>query len=101
MTPRVRDEVAEFLALGPLPPSHAADEAHLTRLTDTLMKITMPLSTDEAVLLAATFGPDECFGLAWTLVHLIESVPGGAPLNRIPESDNDWVQLLRERAARA
>lgn len=100
MTQRVRPEVIEFLALGPLPTSRDADEAHLTRLTETLARIAAPVSEEEAVLLAASFGPDECFGLSWTLIHLIESAPGGAPIGRIPASDNEWIQLLRERSGR-
>jgi hypothetical protein len=97
----VRNEVTEFLALGPLPPSRSADETHLTRLTEALMRISAPVSEEEAILLASAFGPDECFGLAWTLIHLIESAPGGAPLDRIPMIDNEWIRLLRERAGRA
>jgi hypothetical protein len=101
MNLHVRNEVTEFLALGPLPPSRSADERHLTRLTEALMRISIPISKQEAVLLASAFGPDECFGLAWTLIHLIESAPGGAPLDQIPETNNEWIRLLRERAGRA
>jgi hypothetical protein len=95
----VRKEVADFLALGPLPRSQNAEPAHVERLGEALSKISMPVSDDEAAILASAFGPDECFGLAWTLVHLIESAPEGAPLARIPQSENEWVELLRERAA--
>ena len=101
MSEPIRDEVASFLAIAPLPPSRQADQEHLERLTELLMKISSPVSKEEAIRLATAFGPDECFGLAWTLIHLIESAPDGAPLDVIPESDNEWIMLLRERQDRS
>ncbi len=97
MSKPIRDDVAAFLAIAPLPASKLADQVHLERLTDLLMKIEPPVSREEAIRLASAFGPDECFGLAWTLVHLVESAPGGPPLDAIPESDSEWIMLLRER----
>lgn len=101
MSEPIRDEVASFLAIAPLPASTHADHEHVERLADLLMKISSPVSREEAIRLAGAFGPDECFGLAWTLIHLIESAPGGAPLDAIPESDNEWIVLLRERHGRS
>lgn len=101
MSEPIRDEVASFLAIAPLPASKHADQEHLERLTDLLMKIEAPVSREEAIRLATAFGPDECFGLAWTLIHLIETAPGGAPLDVIPESDNEWILLLQERHGRS
>lgn len=83
--------------LAPLPPSKHADLKHLEEIGERLAKITMPVSRDEAVLLASGFGPDDCYGLAWTLVHLIESAPGGAPLDALIGTDNEWIALLRTR----
>jgi hypothetical protein len=100
MSERIRDEVASFLAIAPLPASRNADQDHLERLTELLTKISPPVSREEAIRLAAAFGPDECFGLAWTLIHLIESAPGGPPMDGIPDSDNEWILLLRERQGR-
>lgn len=101
MSEPIRDEVASFLAVAPLPASKHADQEHLERLTELLMKISSPVSREEAIRLATAFAPDECFGLAWTLVHLIESAPGGAPLDAIPEGDNEWIVLLRDRHRRS
>lgn len=101
MSEPIRGEVASFLAMAPLPPSKLADQEHVERLTELLMKISSPVSKEEAIRLATAFGPDECFGLAWTLIHLIESAPGGAPLDAIPESENEWIVLLRERRGRS
>src|SRR5919204_1910119 len=97
-----RQEVLEFTSLGRLPPSRNADGALLTRMTDALLRIHPPVTRDEAILLAASFGPDDCFGLAWTLLHLVESAPGGPPLDDLPKDtrENEWVRLLCERAER-
>lgn len=96
----VRKEVNDFVVMAPLPDSRSADQEQMERLTDALLRITAPVSREEAVLLASTFGPDECFGLAWTLVHLIDSAPGGAPVDRLPRSDDEWIEFLRQRATR-
>lgn len=96
----VRGEVEEFVSLGPLPDWNA-DEATIARHQEALMKITRPVSDDEAALLVGMFGPDDCYGLAWALLHLIESAPGGIPVKSEPSpSDNEWVRLLWDRSHR-
>lgn len=103
MTRDIRNSVAKCVSLGPLPASDTADETQVLRLTEALLEILPPVSEDEAVLLASMFGKDECFGLAWTLVHLIESAVNGAPVDRFPATirDNEWIKLLENRAARS
>jgi hypothetical protein len=98
----MRPEVRELVEMGSLPSSDAAGEdrlrtEHLERL---ILSIEPPVSDDEATALSGIFGPDECFGLAWTLVTLIESAPGWPLLDRLPASDNQWIEFLRERAIR-
>ena len=66
------------------------------RLLDAIPR---PVSNDEAIVLAGLFGPDDCFGLAWTLLHLIETAPGWPLLDRLPTVENRWIALLRERAS--
>jgi hypothetical protein len=96
----VRTEVAAFAALGPLPDS-AADEAAIAIHEAALRRIVKPLSDDEASLLLHMFGVDECYGLAWMLLHLIESAPHGAPITSAPsEADNEWLRRLWRRAHR-
>jgi hypothetical protein len=38
--------------------------------------------------------------MAWTLVHLVESAPGWPLLGQLPDLDNPWITLLRERATK-
>jgi hypothetical protein len=97
----VRKEVREFIDMGPIPDSDSATEEQLDRLGAAINKITRPITREEAELLVTAFGPDECYGLAWTLLHLIETAPGNAPVETEPPAEaNEWVRRLWERAER-
>jgi hypothetical protein len=91
----IRQEVREFVRKGPLPDSRSASVEHLRELQEALEAITGPVTDDEAALLMTAFGPDDCFGLAWVLLHLIETAPGGAPITEDPGPDaNEWVRRM-------
>jgi hypothetical protein len=96
----IRPEVRRLLAMGPLPDGATAAEsrARLERRQRLLAAIKRPVSDEEAAALATLFGPDDCFGLAWSLVHLIESAPDWPHLHRLPDTGNQWIELLRARA---
>jgi hypothetical protein len=98
----MRPEVHELVAMGPLPDSSSGsgDMLRLEEYQRLLGAIAKPVSDEESAALAGLFGPDDCFGLAWTLVHLVESAPGWPLLDRLPSVDNEWVSLLRERATK-
>lgn len=68
-------EVSAFVASGPLP-GQEAEEDEIDRRALQLEAIPRPLSLAEAKALAGCFGPDDCYGLAWTMAHLIETAPG-------------------------
>ena len=74
----VRDEVRELLKLGP-PPSEEAlirnSSPFLEKYEQLLSSIEKPVTDEEAKLLTGLFGVDGCFGLGWTLLHLIETAP--------------------------
>lgn len=96
----IRNAVSDLVALGPLPDENA-DEAVIARHQVCLGKISRPVSDEEAALLIGLFGPDECYGLAWTLLHLIESAPGGVPMSSPPTEDaNEWRRRLWARSHR-
>jgi hypothetical protein len=93
----IRDEVRQLVALGPLPDA-AAEEAVIDQHEQALARVVSPVSIDEARALVGCFGPDDCFGLAWTLVHLIESAPQ-LPLDSEPDPGaNEWLRTLWDRA---
>jgi hypothetical protein len=77
----IRKEVRNFIALGVLPPEDfepdEALEMAVRRAGELLDRIKRPVSDEEADALAGCFGIDECFGLAHTLRHTIETSPSG------------------------
>ncbi|MFB9413943.1 hypothetical protein [Dactylosporangium matsuzakiense] len=55
-------------------PTVALEEA-VERAGALLDRIERPVTDEEAEALADCFGDDLCFGLAWNLLHLIETAP--------------------------
>lgn len=96
----MRESVDNFLALGPLP-SERATPAQVKRHQEALETIAGPVSLVEANALAEMFGPDDCFGLSWTLVHLIETAPDWTTEGRIPEGEGSGLQHLQKRIENA
>jgi hypothetical protein len=96
----VRQAVAEFVKLGPLPDEDASEET-IAKHQVALERIKPPVTDEEAELLVKCFGPDDCYGGAWALLHLIESASGGIPIKEKPaEDDNEWIRYLWERSHR-
>src|SRR5689334_4478116 len=96
----IRKEVAAFVSLGTLP-DESADEAAIAAHQASLEKIARPVTDEEAGALLDSFGSDDCYGLAWTLLHLIESAPGARELTSEPGPDsNEWLRRLWARAQR-
>jgi hypothetical protein len=96
----IRLEVRQFVEAGPLP-SEDAEQAAIDDALQRLERISRPVTDDEAQILATCFGPDDCFGLAWTLLHLIESAPRAANASYVGGGPSYWVDLLNERVARS
>ncbi|MFD1661406.1 hypothetical protein ACFSL4_25180 [Streptomyces caeni] len=94
-----RPEVQAFLASGPLP-DWDADEDEIDRRFKQLEAISRPVTADEAQALASCFGPVDCYGVAWTLLHLIETGPGPVPAVEPPGPNADeWHRTLWNRWA--
>ena len=91
----MQSAVEELVRLGPLPGSTNPDVAQLERFQSALEKVKQPVSDDDARALVRLFGPDDCFGLAWTLRHLIETAPNWPLMDCLVGSDNEWVDRLR------
>jgi hypothetical protein len=94
----MRKEVNELIKLGPMPDEEAVEVETVEKYERLLHQIKPPLSNHEAESLIILFGSDSFFGLAWTLVNLIETAPGWPSHVSIPNSENEWVQLLIKRA---
>ncbi len=94
----VRTAVQEFVSAGPLP-SEEANEEGIERAQRLLEGISAPVSDEEAQLLSTAFGEDNCYGLSWTLLHLIETAPSAMTATYPYNAGNPWVQLLNARVA--
>ena len=90
--------VSELVILGPLPSSAKPDVGQLEKFQSVLAKIKQPISDEDARALVRLFGPDDCFGLAWSLLHLIETAPNWPLEDCLQVSGNEWIERLRERA---
>lgn len=94
----LRPEVLRFVALGPLPASDKATEQGLNILEAALRDIGRSVSVEEARLLMGCFGPDDRFGAAWSLLHLIETSQATLAMERPPDDANEWVMRPWQRA---
>lgn len=90
--------IEQLVKLGPLPSSPKPDVAALERIQALLAKVERPISDEDARALVTMFGPDDCFGLAWTVLHLIETSPGWPLEDVLGERGNEWIERLRQRA---
>jgi hypothetical protein len=98
----ISPRIQALVELGPLPSTEEAiaDGARLDEFEKRLHVITSPVSDDEACALLGLFGPDECFGLAWTLLHLIESAPNWPIENILNSFEGLWPERMKERVQR-
>jgi len=96
----VRSEVLRFVELGPLPSeadNSEAGDAAFGELERRLQAVRWPVSDEEARLLVRGFGDDECFGLAWRLLQLVETAPTPLPAVEPAAGANEWLRLLWHR----
>lgn len=93
-----REQVQKLSALGSLPAERDVSQESLEAYEHLLGDITPPVTDDEARVLVGVFGPDDCFGLAWTLLHLIESAPNWPLQDALAGTSNEWKLRLRARA---
>ena len=89
----IRPEIEELERLGPLPADdddYPGIDRRLFDVEHLLAVVDPPVTVEEARVLAALFPWDggTCYGLAWSLLHLIETLgvepPGGGAPWRVP-----------------
>lgn len=93
----MQDAVRTLVSLGPLPMSSEAGVEHLRRIEAALAAVHTPLSRTEAEALLPIFGPDDCFGLAWSLLHLVETAPDFTDVLSNADPSSEWTERLRAR----
>lgn len=93
----MRPEVQTFVADGPLPDWDASGE-EIDRRVEQLEAIPKPVTGEEARALVSCFGPDNCYGVAGTLLHLIETGPNPVLATDPGPDANEWHKRLYDRA---
>jgi hypothetical protein len=89
--------IERLVELGPLPSSATATVPGLQAYEAEFERVIKPVSDDEARALVRLFGPDDCFGLAWTILHLVESAAGWPLEDALEGLSGDWIEMLRDR----
>lgn len=94
----MQQAIATLVGFGSLPSSATATVPTMQAIEEQLSKVQTPVTDEEACALVKLFGPDDCFGLAWTLLHLIETAPGWPVKGALDGLEGEWIDRLRERA---
>jgi hypothetical protein len=98
----MREETLDLVSKGRLPSSKDSVD-QIGKWQSALEKIEAPISDEEAKALTHLFPDteDDCFGMAWSLIHLVESAPNWPLRDCLRNERNPWFVLLRERASRS
>src|SRR6478609_7137409 len=94
----MQQAIEALVRLGPFPSHFTATPSQVQAIEEQLSQITSPISDEDACALVKLFGPDDCFGMEWTLLHLIETAPGWPIASALQDLSGEWIDLLRERA---
>jgi hypothetical protein len=95
----IRTEIVELVELKAFPASDDVELDVIQTQERLLRAILVPVTEEEARQLITLFGPDDYFGMAWTLLHLIETAPNWPLMDCLSDDSNEWVVRLRRRAA--
>jgi hypothetical protein len=78
-------------------------EAELSNWNAAIVALPVPLTDDEAIGLLNCFPADDglVFGVAWSLLHAVETAPYGPHLLSQLDQRSPWRAILWERASRA
>ena len=96
----MRPQVGELAAMGVFPHELDSTAVDVSRREELLGQISPPVAEDEARALLPLLGEDDLWGLAWSLIHLIETAPDWPYWDAIDES-NHWHVMLKKRAINA
>ena len=94
----MRSSVAQLVALGQLPGEQGVTVPQVKEFEVALQKIEPSLTREEDIAFLPVFGQDNCFGLAWPLLHLIETAPDWLYPEAGLYARNLWGKTLLEYA---
>ncbi|RZK32900.1 MAG: hypothetical protein EOO61_16400 [Hymenobacter sp.] len=97
----IRKEVRELIHLGPMPDEKQdIADGVIEQYEEAIHAISRPVTRNEAEELVMLFPPNGCFGLDWTLLHLIETTPGWPVISIIEKCPSvEWKQRMLDRVA--
>jgi hypothetical protein len=91
-------KVSDLVILGALPRADEAEPEFLEQFQSLLSDVERPVTDEEAIALAKLLGPDDCYGIAWTLVHILEEAPGWPLRQAILAAPSEWTDILGSRS---
>jgi hypothetical protein len=105
MSVKIRPEVVRLKELGALPDEsneQAYADDYFEEVERLLDSIDAPVNREEAEILIQLFPPVSCYGMGWTILHLVESVEE-TPVEMLIDQCNseEWKNRLTERAENA
>lgn len=94
----IRHEIERLILLGQLPLETDSRSENLKEWEVLILAIKPPISDEEALELVKVLGEDDAYGLAATLVNLIETAPSWPIKEALKKVTNPWVQHLKKAA---
>jgi hypothetical protein len=97
----MRTSVINLVSLGRLPNERSAAVLQLQAFEAALRAIERPVTDEEAMSLLQVLPSteDSCFGLAWSVLHLIETAPVWPLKEAKLQHSNPWVASMLERVS--
>lgn len=98
----MREEVTRLVALGAFPSERKTTIEQVEERGALVLALKKPATLEEALALLDIFPATEetYHGLAWSVVHFIESAPGWSDKAVAPDDSRYWPEFLRGRAIR-
>jgi hypothetical protein len=94
---KVQQPIEQLLTFDPLPSSSSDDLTNLKQIQDLIQTIKHSVSDEEARALVKLFVPDDCFDLAWSILHLVKTAPSWPLADCLEDKRNEWIQTLKRR----
>jgi hypothetical protein len=96
----IRHEIQQLAKLGAFPASTKVDLKIIAVQEKLIRAVKPPITDEEAKELVKLFGPDDYFGAAWTVLHLVERAPGWPLEECLVGEPNEWIVRLKARCQR-
>jgi hypothetical protein len=97
----VRAPYAELVRRGVFPDERDAGPAEVSQREAMVRALPTPPMEEETRALVPLFGNDSFFGLAWSLLHLIEADPAWPYWDELTDLSNPWRARLYRRLVNA